>query len=717
MRSANHLFSETLLSQTLLVNTDDIAIETVPHADPATIDAAIDLGDQARDTLGLLPRAVYHDAAAKQCLLVARHKPTGQIVGYVLFRLPRDEVVLTHVCVATGWRRKGIAKLLVDEVSRRHDQRQGLRAKCRDDYLNIAKTWRALGFTQQARTVGRGKDPAAMTVWWRDHGHPKLFTLPLVEPAVVVAAIDTNILIDLHVRNGRGSAKRSLVLQAPDLQDRVELVVPFGLERDLQRQPADHRARLLAEAQGYRRPGSAPGKAEALHGRIVAAIAEYLPDYQATPQDDGDLWQLAEAAAAGIRVFVTWDEKLRTVIAPILLQLEDLPEVSQIRVLDPNRLFVLLDELVHAAAYRPDTLEGSEFGSVRASAGDETVLMSFLNRERSERKGELRDRLGELARTIKDHMIVRAPDGSPVACYAFALTGEVLRVPLLRVTDHATSGTVARQLLWLLRKEARARGAKVVEISDPYLSVLFERITGYESYQHVDGKWYAFVIDVLGSGADVSAAATVAYKLVDFPAAPLIMPNAEASTAAHYERAWWPAKITDSELPHLTVAIKPTWSAELFGRPELLLSRRADIALGREQVYYRSGRGSALRVPARIVWYMSQSTTTGQGRFIATSLLDGIDVGTPEQLYATYSHYGVFRLSNIREAAKGGQAQAVRLSDTELFRTDVTRHAYSRLRAELGGPDVPQSPRRINNHLFGGLYHLGQQHNSSQERA
>jgi len=117
-------------------------------------EAAIDLGDLSRGTRGLLPRAVYADAAAKDCLLAARHLPTGRVVGYVLFRLPRDEVVLTHVCVDEPFRRAGIAKLLVDEVSRRHDQHQGIRATCRDDY-DIEATWRALDFTKQA--AGRAR--------------------------------------------------------------------------------------------------------------------------------------------------------------------------------------------------------------------------------------------------------------------------------------------------------------------------------------------------------------------------------------------------------------------------------------------------------------------------------------------------------------------------------------------------------------------------------
>ncbi|WP_143132365.1 hypothetical protein [Amycolatopsis rubida] len=61
--------------------TSEITVERVPHADLATIEQTIKLSDQARATLGLLRRAVYHDAAGKHCLLAARHTATGKVIG------------------------------------------------------------------------------------------------------------------------------------------------------------------------------------------------------------------------------------------------------------------------------------------------------------------------------------------------------------------------------------------------------------------------------------------------------------------------------------------------------------------------------------------------------------------------------------------------------------------------------------------------------------
>lgn len=682
----------------------DLVIEKVPHADTITIHRLIKLGDLARKTLGLLPRAAYFDAAAKGWLLAARYQ--GQPVGYALFRLPRDEVVLTHICVDPGHRHLGIAARLVDEVSSRYQERQGIRAKCRDDYM-LERAWQGMGFVARGSARGRGRERAPMTVWWRDHGHPDLFTVPIDEPTVVAAAIDTNILIDLQLRVEHRKAERSQVLLAPDLSDRIELVVPQGLERDLQRHPDERRDRLIKAAGLYRRSRGDRARADHLFELMVAAAQEHLPPFPRTEQDIGDLWQLAETAAAGVRVFLTWDDRLRHVIAPVVNRIE-LPELAQLRVLDPDHLVIHLDELAHAAAYRPDLLEGSNLSTTRAGSDSETTLMGFLDRSSGESKTELRERLRALARTRQSHSILRDQDGTPVACYATAHTGKILQVPLLRVADHPIAETLARWLLWHMRREARSQRALVVKVDDPHLSPLITRIAGREAYRHLEGRWYSFVVDWVGTGREITAAANVAYRQVGLPPAPLIAPDLAPSAAVAYERAWWPAKVADSALPHFVVPIKPVWSAELFGVPAVLTTRRTDLALGREQVYYRSGQPSTLKRPGRIVWYMSKDPRTGPAAFIGTSLLDAVDTDTPDRLHAALAQYGVFRLADIKEcAATNGLAQALRFSDTELFPAPVTRRAYDTLDTPGKRPKAFMGPVNITNDLFTELYLRG----------
>uniref|UniRef100_UPI002AD5486A GNAT family N-acetyltransferase n=1 Tax=Frankia sp. Cr1 TaxID=3073931 RepID=UPI002AD5486A len=683
----------------------ELALKYVSASETEIIEHLIEFGDTARRTLGLLPRGAYFEAASRDCLLAALWE--GRPVGYTLFRLPRNLITLTHVCVHPDFQRRGIAARLVEDVSARHRERLGVRAKCRDDYPNIKRVWHGLGFTAASATRGRGRDQAPMTIWWRDHGHPHLFT-SLDEPPALRVAIDINILMDLRAGSGQPRAERSHVLLSPELSGRIELVVSHGLERDLARQSADRRERLQAVASDFPRPQGPEGLADDLFIRLLGAMKKEIPNFPVTEQDIGDLWQVVEAAAAGVSVLLTWDDKLLQAIAPVVLRMDETPELARMRIINPDYLVIHLDELTHAAAYEPKALEGGRFSVELARSDSEAILMSFLDRAKGEPRRELRDRLRGLARRGYKHSVVRAPDGTPVACYARVVDDEVLRVSLFRVAAHPVAETVARYLLWFLRRTAREAHAKVVEISDPYLSDIAARAASYESYCHVGDRWYAWVIDHVGPGMTVSAAVNSACQLVGLGPAPLIAPRMPAQMTAQYERTWWPVKITDSSLPHFAIAIQPRWSADLLGAPPTLLPRPDELALGREFVYYRNGRKSVLVAPARIVWYLSGHQGSGPASFIGTSLLDAIDTDTPDSLYPMLSHYGVFRLSDVHDVAdKNGFVQALRLSDMELFSTPVSRSSYLRLLEKMPGPKAIQAPVNMPTATFRAIYTLG----------
>src|SRR5699024_2133702 len=91
-------------------------------------------------------------------ILAAVEKAPGtggaRVVGYAAFRLPRQEVALAHLVVTVGARGMGIARRLVDELSTRHSDRRGIRAKCRRDYP-ASSMWPELGFVAQGDLRGR----------------------------------------------------------------------------------------------------------------------------------------------------------------------------------------------------------------------------------------------------------------------------------------------------------------------------------------------------------------------------------------------------------------------------------------------------------------------------------------------------------------------------------------------------------------------------------
>lgn len=230
------------------------------------------------------------------------------------------------------------------------------------------------------------------------------------------------------------------------------------------------------------------------------------------------------------------------------------------------------------------------------------------------------------------------------------------------------------------------------------------RAAAFDAFHREEDHWYAWTIDVCGASHIISQAATEARGLVGLGTVPLLRPGLPAPAAAQVERTLWPVKITDSDLPCYILPIQSRWSSELLGYPAQLTARRPELSLGREQVYYRTADGQ-LSAPARILWRVSQSEPYVAASIIGTSLLDAIDIDTPERLFASLSYYGVFDLDMIRAAARGRPiVQALRYSDTELFPVPITSTVYERIRTMTGGPKKFYGPRTVTADLFAALY-------------
>ena len=131
------------------------------------------LADANRKWLGFLPASVIRELAGSGRCLVARD--SGRIGGYVLFDLPGNDVRLTQLCVAPESRLRGVAEGLVSALSNEHADRRGLRLSCRSDWP-ADKVWPKLGFRPVSSRPGRGKTQETLTVWFRDHDNPDLFS-------------------------------------------------------------------------------------------------------------------------------------------------------------------------------------------------------------------------------------------------------------------------------------------------------------------------------------------------------------------------------------------------------------------------------------------------------------------------------------------------------------------------------------------------------------
>jgi hypothetical protein len=186
--------------------------------------------------------------------------------------------------------------------------------------------------------------------------------------------------------------------------------------------------------------------------------------------------------------------------------------------------------------------------------------------------------------------------------------------------------------------------------------------------------------------------------------------NPSPALATQIERALWPAKIIDADLPTFIVPIRPEWAEHFFD--EELASRRLfglrhDLHFGREAVYYRAKQKSGLKFPGRILWYVSQGDEkTGSMSVKACSCLDEIIVGKPKDLYQQFRRLGIYEWRNVWELAHKNldeKIMAIRFSDTERFHVPVSLQELER----LGVASPIQSPRPIAPEVFAKIYAMG----------
>lgn len=658
----------------------------------------IALADMNRGTLGFLPHAAFRQAASSNTLVAAIHD--GHLAGYALYSLPRQVVRLTHLCVSDGFRGQGVARLLVEEISHRHADRYGIVLRCRKDYA-ANDLWPRLGFELQHEIPGRSKQRLPLGVWWRDHGHPDLFSTA-ESLGLLRVALDVNVFLDLELHD-RDGAFESRPLADDWLVDQIQLVVTPELSRELARVTSEpERSRQSRAAQRYPRLIADPRAVEVTAQRIIDHVArrQHL-DLSTDPGDISDVRHVAEAYLAGATVLATRDERLLKWSAQAI-------DVCGVRVMRPADVVLHVDELARAQAYRPIELQHTEYRLVPVRSGSEAELVTFLHESDGERKSQYLARVRKLLAEAPrwDRVMLRNPQGDPIAFYVGGIQDNHLDVPVFRVKNHRLEETVTRQILFLIREKARLEKCSVIRITDPSLSRSSELAIREAGFIKHGESWAGFVIRACADAATVDALAAEAAQTVGLRI-PALRSQLSAVIAAQLERSWWPAKITDSDLPTFLILIKPTWSAELFGVPETLTPRPDRLGISREHVYYRSPRPQVEQAPGRLLWYVTGSRPDGMAAIIACSSLDEVVCDKPAALYQAFHHLGVWQREQINRAAHNGRALALRFADTEIFPRYVPLRRLRKLAAENRQPLSLRSPQKISAELFAAVYQEG----------
>lgn len=681
------------------VDRSDIELVNIGPQDDRFLSRIVALGDLSKRTLGFLPQVAFQQAAASGMLLAA--VCDGQLLGYALYSLPRQVVRLSHLCVAESARGRGIARLLVQAISSRHADRFGITLKCRNDYP-AHELWPVLGFEAQGEVRGRSRQRLPLTVWWRDHGHPNLFSAA-ESIGLLRVAVDVNVFLDLESGSERQGVIASKALAADWLADQLELVVTGELMHELARMPdGQEKSRQHQATSKYVRLSVDDAAAKTLAKYIMDHVLKTQDlDLSADQADRSDVRHIAEASLAGVTVVATKDEKLLRWTAAAV-------GVTGVRAMHPSDVILHVDELSRAQAYQPVELEDTGYRLAPVRSRMETELLTFLHSADGERKAEYLELIRGIAAGGPQwaRTILRSPDDKPIAFYSTGEAGDELIVSVLRFASGRLEQTTTRQILFQIRNQARRAGRRTVRITEPRLADETKRILREEGFLRIQDNWVALVIHACDNALAIDSVIAATGKLTDLRL-PKLQPGLSAVIAADLERTMWPVKITDSLLPTYVLPIRPAWSADLFGIPQALTPRPNMIGLSREHVYYRASTPRT-RAPARLLWYVTDAPRgSGVKAAIGCSRLDESLTDKPGALFQRFRHLGVWHLDQVTQAAKTGKAEALRFADTEIFERPVPLRRLQQLAANYGQSLALRSPQKITQDLFAAIYQEG----------
>jgi ribosomal protein S18 acetylase RimI-like enzyme/predicted nucleic acid-binding protein len=670
-----------------------------PIEGDTTYRGVLALAKGARRTVGFLTDSAFAQRA-RQGTLVAALKG-NDVAGYILYDLPRDEIRIVHLVVASGHQRQGIARELVDTVAKDHSERRGIVLHCRNDFP-ANDLWHKLDFVPLGERPGRSFEGKLLTRWFRSFGQPDLFTFLHEADSRPVATMDACTFIDLIAQQPKAVADQ---LRADWLGEHVRLAVTDHLLVELHKgQHAPERRRQTAAAEAYRLPSMHAMAWKSVYSKLLEAH----PD--APAKDHDDLTYAAQAIAAQAAWLITNDKPFVRRYAATAA------ELGGLRLVSPSAFLREVDEQARGDRYRPIDLAGTAVTRQEVNASALSRLDKvFVNHQAGERIRDLRETI-ELAAacTSTVRLEVIEVDGSPRGLVCWRIGQTALEVLLVRATAGRGETTIGRHLLGLIRDQAVASGSETIRILDPHPSPSVQRSFRDEGFAALsDDVVTAHALTGTGTLSQLREKAAA----IGSPLADSELPAGQADDlavhAAAAERWFAPFRVLNAGIPTFVVPIKHGWATALLDAglaQEQLLPREWGLGLRRELVYYRSPRNpGGLAAPGRLLWYVSGSEP-GAGMIRATSHLTEVAVDEHKRLFHRFQPLGIYTLQDVAKCADGrGRAMALRFSHTECFEHPIPLDEYRALVS--GDPKsrqvVLRSARSISEHVFVSILRLG----------
>ncbi len=681
--------SEDFLSLTLgftLKADMNILVSKLTSAGLDAVDKLMKLNSK---TLGFLPKEALQDFLNKGGALGAIGND-GQLVGYLLYSAYTNYFRITHLCVVERYRGKGIAAQLVNCLREEAGTQKIIKLNCRRDFP-ANDMWPKLGFVARHEKPSRSKNNHRLTTWeliLAQEEQLEIFQARTSDDTVDII-IDAQIFFDFDEPDSDKTAP-SKALLSDFLVDSLSLWITDELFNEIDRQD-DPQLRKISRNRAH----NFPQIKSLVH--LTEDISELLNGIlpRGTRSRDSDIQHLAKAAASNVNTFVTRDQAL-------LKKSKEIVELTGLDVISPIDLIIRMHELSERQSYTPDRIAGLHLRWQRMKSNDlpSFPLASFI--EKHETTGRFREKLESFLAKPERYECELLWSGNEITAMRVLTKSFKKRLssPLARVARSTDKSLFERFLIADTIAKAVKEHLDMVrfEVSSLTPSLIPDLLE--MGFVKCDNGLVRFCFSRCQSREEVFSAIAAL--------CPECLTSYQCMLDLDLEQCCSPLSLKPAPQRLFLIPIQAGYAISLIDRlasADDLFGGNPEVLLLWNNVYYRSATcHKMLKVPARILWYVSRN----KHEIIAVSRLDDVVIDTPMELFRKFKKFGILKWNDLYEMCNHNPSKklmALRFSHTFLFRRPVSLDEvknvfkkYNKARPSLQGPSI--LPAKIFRELF-----------------
>ena len=601
-----------------------------------------------------------------------------------MFRYSRGKqtVRVTHLCVDTNQRGKGIAVELLTALKERFKKAIRITARCRKDF-DSWKFWNLKsGFSEGRELPGKKKTGSTLTEFYWEPAELPLFK-DLLEGSgptaddLPLVVLDANVFYDIYDQT-RSRHKEASGLREDWLSQELNLCVTTELSIDASRaNESETQAKFKSNLEGWK---VVAGKADkvAKHTKVIESILGNSD----CPRSISDRRHLAIALANDATAFVTRDGEL-------LEKSNEFFEKTGLSLCRPSDLIVEFDILqnnekfqyreVERTGLRIQRYDGQQelnFSDFRATGNDRVAPLKAAWHDATSNPSEF------------DTNTIIDSTGKVLAIAISTREAEHKSVPLVRIRLKDINRRLGKTLVrYLLANQIGIFGPSRSLTIDGFPAYLLDSLDEFGFFLNQDAatkyslpealtppqflsKLRGFVDVDLMSQEKFDSIETKLQEALDCD---------DAGAILELEHRFAPLKLKVDFVSNYIVPIQPRWAKDLFDgglcKNELWDAPWEKI-LNPSSVYYKGVGGFSREVTkCRIIWYVSGDNEFPLAKSCrGSSILTRRVTGKPHDLFKRYRRLGIYEYHNVRDipSRPEGNCQAIEFGSTETWSQSVS---------------------------------------------